>query len=208
MTDSALGQPPLLEWAVAALTLPGQAQSGDLHGVVTSPASVLAAVVDGLGHGPEAALAARLAVDTLRRFSGLPVASLLERCHRALKGTRGAVMSLASLDSETETMTWSGVGDVEGLLLRADAQARPNCEALVARGGVVGYQLPAPRVSTLPIARGDMLIFATDGIRGGFGQGLTPSTPPQAMADHILRHHGRGTDDALVLVVRYGGRTP
>lgn len=208
MTGSAVGQPPLLDWAVAALALPGQVESGDLHLVATSPHGALVAAVDGLGHGPEAAIAARVAVETLQRFAGLPVASMFERCHRALQSTRGAVMSLASLDNGIETMTWSGVGDVEGLLLRADPQARPRFEALVARGGVVGYQLPPLRVSTLPVAHGDVLILATDGIRSGFGQGLTPSAPPQAIADHILRHYGRGTDDALVLVVRLGGRTP
>jgi serine phosphatase RsbU (regulator of sigma subunit) len=32
------------------------------------------------------------------------------------------------------------------------------------RSGVVGYQLPTLRASTLPIAPGDLLIFATDGI--------------------------------------------
>ncbi len=82
----------LLEWGVATLTLAGQSESGDLHLVREVGGGVLVAVVDGLGHGEEAALAARLAVTTLDRFAGEPVGSLVQRCHEALLGTRGVVM--------------------------------------------------------------------------------------------------------------------
>ena len=73
------------------------------------------------------------------------------------------------------------------------------------RNGLVGYQLPALQASLVPIAPGDLLIFATDGIRVGFTQELVPTDPPQLMADHILNRFFKGTDDALVLVVRYLG---
>ena len=55
-----------------------------------------------------------------------------------------------------------------------------------------------------PSPRGT-LIFATDGIRGGFAEGLPTDATPQELADHILARHGKGTDDALVLVARYAG---
>jgi len=73
------------------------------------------------------------------------------------------------------------------------------------RGGVVGYNLPTPRVVTLPVTQGDTLIFATDGIRSGFATEVVLSDSPQNMADRILENYGRGTDDTLVLVVRYLG---
>src|SRR5207245_2030712 len=85
----------LLEWGVATLTLAGQLESGDLHLVREVGGGVLVAVVDGLGHGEEAAAAARLAVTTLDQFAPEPIASLVQRCHEALRGTRGAVMSVA-----------------------------------------------------------------------------------------------------------------
>src|SRR2546427_31410 len=80
----------LLEWGVATLTLAGQLESGDLHLVREVGGGVLVAVVDGLGHGEEAAAAARLAVTTLDQFAPEPIASLVQRCHEALRGTRGS----------------------------------------------------------------------------------------------------------------------
>src|SRR5437667_461770 len=77
---------------------------------------------------------------------------------------------------------------------------------LVTRGGIVGgTTLPPLRPDVVSIARGDLLIFATDGIRGGFTEGLPTDATPQQLADEILARYGKGTDDALVLVARYAG---
>src|SRR5207247_9958290 len=73
------------------------------------------------------------------------------------------------------------------------------------RGGIVGAELPRLHPVVLAIAPGDTLFFATDGIREGFAEGLSPEAAPQQLADQILARHGKGTDDALVLVARYLG---
>jgi hypothetical protein len=52
-----------LEWSHAARALPGQHEIGDACWVLETPALVRLAVVDGLGHGPEAAKAAAVALD-------------------------------------------------------------------------------------------------------------------------------------------------
>ena len=52
-------------------------------------------------------------------------------------------MSVAVLDARAETMTWVGVGNVEGVLLRAQAAVSPRRESLLLRGGVIGGRLPA-----------------------------------------------------------------
>lgn len=200
-SDSSLG----IDWGAATRALPGQAESGDRYLVQPLPNGVLVAAVDGLGHGSEAATVARIAVDLLARYSHESLRSLVNRCHQGLRNTRGVVMSLAAFNTADETITWLGVGNVEAMLLRANARARPRREAMLQRGGVVGDQLPAMRATTLPVTRGDTLIFATDGIESRFAESVTPSDPPQAMADGILAAHGKSTDDALVLVVRYRG---
>jgi negative regulator of sigma-B (phosphoserine phosphatase) len=199
---------PLIEWGVAARPLEGEAECGDLHVVQPFPKGVLVAAVDGLGHGPEAAAAARSAVVTLADYAHEPVISLIKRCHQRLIRTRGVVMSLASFNALDNTMTWLGVGNVEGLLLRADVAANPPRENVLLRGGVVGYQLPALHASILPVTRGDVLILATDGIRSGFVEDVTLSHPPQRIAEHILARRAGGADDALVLVARYLGHEP
>ncbi len=199
---------PLIEWGVATLTPSGHTESGDRQMVAMLPNGILMAVVDGLGHGAEAAEAAQLAVRTLEMCAQESVISLVKRCHERLRGTRGAVMSLVSINALEGTMTWVGVGNVEGKLLRANPHISPQVEFLLLRGGVVGSQLPPLYAAILPIEAGDTLIFFTDGIRSGFVQGISPGKPPQQIADHILTHHSKGTDDALVLVARYLGAAP
>jgi serine/threonine protein phosphatase PrpC len=195
----------LIEWGVATLTLSGQTESGDRYVVKPESNSVLVAVVDGLGHGAEAAAAAEAAVEQLEKYAHETIISLVNRCHTELQKTRGVVMNLASFDGQDNTMTWLSVGDVEGMLLRADAQANPQREAVLQRGGVVGYQLPSLSAVVIPVIPGDTLIFATDGVNSGFTDGLNLSNSPQQIADHILAKFNKGTDDALVLVARYVG---
>jgi len=195
----------LIEWGVATLTLPGERESGDLHLVKPVRAGVLVSVVDGLGHGAAAAAAARAAVAALNRHAQESVLPLLQRCHQALAGTRGAVVSVALFDRADGSMTWLGVGNVEGVLLYADAGGRRGRERLVTRGGIVGSELPPLRAEVLAVAPGDTLVLATDGIQSGFADELTVDAPPQQLADQILARSGKSTDDALVLVARYVG---
>jgi phosphoserine phosphatase RsbX len=184
----------------------GQAASGDRHLVKPFPDGVLVAVVDGLGHGPEAAAAAALAVRTLESYAEQPVISLVERCHKTLRGTRGAVMSLASYSARESTMAWVGVGNVEGVLLRRPGTLRAGRESLLLRGGLVGTQVPTLAAAVIPVKWGDILILASDGIRREFAGDVIVTDPPQKIADRILAEHGKTTDDALVLVSRYLGR--
>jgi hypothetical protein len=115
-------------------------------------------------------------------------------------------MTLVSFNVLDGIMAWLGVGNVEGVLLRAAGAASPPRKTLLLREGVVSYQLPPLRTSSLPIMSGDTLVLATDGIRSDFAQGLAWNGSPQQIANGILAQYSRGTDHALALVVRYLGR--
>jgi negative regulator of sigma-B (phosphoserine phosphatase) len=200
------GRTPLVEWGTAGAALGGAPESGDLHVVAAFPHGVLVAAIDGLGHGPEAALAARKAAEVLEARAGEPLQTLFERCHEALRKTRGAVMSVAAFDARSSSMCWGGIGNVEGILLRAGGAAATRRESIALRGGVVGYQMPSLRTSSIPVAPGDTLILATDGIRSAFVSGLEGVRgSAQQVADWIFATFTRGSDDALVIVARYVG---
>jgi len=194
----------LIEWAVASLPLAGQPRSGDLHVVESFSGGTVVGVVDGLGHGEEAGEAADIAVQTIEAHPESPVDDLVERCHERLKGTRGVAMTLASFRSVDHTMSWLGVGNVEGVLLRS-AEGASGHEGVVQRGGVVGFSLPPLRAGVVHVFAGDTLILATDGIRPGFTGSVVLGEPAQRTADRILARSGRESDDALVLVARVGG---
>ncbi|MBI3003826.1 MAG: SpoIIE family protein phosphatase [Ignavibacteriales bacterium] len=197
----------LLDWGVSSITLPGQTESGDRHVVQHFQNGVLVGAIDGLGHGNEAAAAAIIAAEILQNFADESVISLIRRVHEELIPTRGVVMTLASIDLVENTMTWIGVGNVEGILFRADPHANPAQEVVLLRGGVVGYQLPQLYASVVQISQGDTLVFSTDGIKSGFYELIrTNHEAPGKTASRICSQYGKGTDDALVLVARYVGQ--
>jgi phosphoserine phosphatase RsbX len=198
----------IIEWAVAGRPLgdPGEDnESGDVEVVAPFPEGVLVGVIDGLGHGPEAAHAARMAARVLEAHAGQPVQVLIQRCHENLRKTRGAVMSLVSFNSADSSITWIGIGNVEAVLLRRDPTADSRHEAISPRGGIVGFQLPPLRATALSILQSDILIMTTDGIRSGFTAGVNLHHSPQEIADSVLTLHNKGTDDSLVFVARYLG---
>jgi phosphoserine phosphatase RsbX len=198
----------IIEWGSASLPLGGEVVSGDKHVVKVFPHGALLAAMDGLGHGEEAAAAANRVARVLQAADDESLISLLKRCHERLRSTRGVVISLAAFNAVDETMTWVGVGNVEGVLLRADPAVNPGRESLLLRSGVVGSRLPLLHASIVPVMRGDTLIFATDGVRSEFTQSLALGDGPQQLADRILGQYAKGTDDALVLVARYVGEAP
>ena len=133
---------------------------------------------------------------------------LAERCHRALRDTRGAAISLAFISPVKSTMTWLGVGNVEGRVLSGDPSARRLKGSLALGSGVPGHQLPRVRTATLAVRPGDVLVLATDGVEAAFGDSLDISGSTQAITERILAAHWKPTDDGLVVALRYLGVRP
>jgi phosphoserine phosphatase RsbX len=190
-----------ISWGVAEAPMVAGTESGDSHVVRQEPEGVLVAVIDGVGHGREAADAARIAGHTLISSPHEDAVSLVWRCHEALKDTRGVVMTLLFCAPNGE-MTWVAVGNIEGVIFRCEANGRTSANQVVLRGGVIGHRLPPLRAECLTLLPHDTVILATDGIRPEFSDDFVPGDEPQAIADQILARYRKGTDDALVLVLR------
>jgi phosphoserine phosphatase RsbX len=197
-----------VEWSIATRCRRGEAMSGDLAVVNLQTDGALVGAIDGLGHGSEAARAARLAGEVLRKTPSRDLALLTQRCHRALQGTRGAAITLAFISPSEGTMTWLGVGNVEGRVLSGDPSAMRPKGSLVLGNGVPGHELPRVRAATLDVRPGDLLVLATDGIESAFADSLDLSGSTQAITKRILAAHWKPTDDALVVAVRYLGVRP
>jgi len=192
---------------VASKPLQGQIVSGDLHVVIPFNDGLLVAAIDGLGHGQDAAAASKVAAETMSTCASQSVISVVRQCHELLHGTRGVVMSLASFGVKNNIMTWLSVGNVEGYVIRAADPRIHDRPCILMRGGVVGHSLPPLREETLPIYPGDTLVMATDGIKSGFSGALTPAHSRQIIAENVIAHFARETDDALVIVVRWLGNS-
>ena len=191
-----------VEWAIAGRALPGEERSGDAAVAVPHDRGVLLAVVDGLGHGAEAADAAERARDEVAARAGESLERLMGHCHDVLRGMRGAAVALVDVRRHDPTLEWLAVGNVEALVVRDRDEARRHVDAVLQQAGVVGMQLPALRPREAPFGAGDVLVLATDGITRNFITELRPAWAARPLADWILRHHGRDNDDALALVAR------
>jgi phosphoserine phosphatase RsbX len=201
----------LLDIGVAHRMLAGERKSGDAWVSAAFDGGILIGVIDGLGHGEEAAHPAELACATLRADPGADVVTLINSCHAALRDTRGAVMTLVQLHPPSPTMTWVAVGNVDGRLIRRRLRddGSHHSEVVLLKGGVVGYRLPALSPRTHPVEPGDTLMLATDGVRPmALEEHFREPLSAQAHADSLLAAYGLETDDSLVLVARYRGPAP
>ena len=197
-----------VEWGVATRCRLGEATSGDLGVVTVLPEGVLVAGIDGLGHGDEAARAAHKAAEVVRESPIEDLALLVQRCHAALKGTRGAAISLAFISPSEGGVTWLGVGNVEGRVLSGDPSATQPKGSLPLGNGVPGHELPHVRATSLDLRTGDVIVLATDGVASAFADSLDVSGSTQAISERIISDHWKPLDDALVVAVRYLGVRP
>jgi phosphoserine phosphatase RsbX len=193
----------LIDWAVASRPLHEGARTGDAAVCETDGRRALIAAIDGLGHGNEAATAAEAAAAVLRQYADEELTALVLRCHDALAETRGAAMSLARFDGGERTVTWLGVGNVEGRLVRRDRAGLAKSTSLLLPGGAVGHQLPPLVPTTLDVQLGDAVILATDGIENDFAETADLAGPATEISNRILSAKAKETDDALVVVARY-----
>lgn len=192
---------------MAGQPLSGQGVCGD-HWVALDAGGerALLAVIDGVGHGPPAAIASRCAAEVLTEHRAEPLDVLLPLCHRALAHTRGAAVTVALIDRDR--LSWMGVGNVAASVVGVTpGGVAPRAEVLL-RGGILGYRMPPrlhPRTASMRI--GDVLLMATDGLAADFAENVPLREPVEVIAADLLARCAKRTDDALVLAARRRGPT-
>ncbi len=193
-----MAHPPLL---IAAVTRPcaGETVSGDSWAIDYSDELCRVAVIDGLGHGPDAAHAAALARESLAAEPALSPSQALARCHQALHYSRGAAISIVTIDQGRNCLAFVGVGNVDVVVWRGRSQR------LIAQRGIVGAAIPTLRPIEIELAPGWLLILHTDGVSARFELTSALIDDPggvQAIAEALVERWGRTTDDATAVVVR------
>jgi CheY-like chemotaxis protein len=107
--------PAPLAVGVVCVPYPGETVCGDAWMVAQQEERCLVLVVDGLGHGPAAADAARAVVQACRQHSTRTPEELLAAAHTAAQGTRGAAVGLAEINTATQRLHFAGVGNIAGV---------------------------------------------------------------------------------------------
>lgn len=170
----------------------GETRSGDIAIVRAEESCCLLAIIDALGHGPQAADVAEMA-RTFLDFVPLDqgVAEVMKGLHAALRSSRGAAGTVCLVSGEH--VEASGVGNVS---LRAYGSPL----SVMLTPGILGSRMRTLRVFRAEVCRGTRLILHSDGIRARFGkEDVERGTPEQACAA-IMQGYARLEDDATVLI--------
>jgi hypothetical protein len=177
----------------------GETLCGDAFAIVPCGPTTLLALADGLGHGPEAARAARSFCSHAEGAAGAPLAEIFASADRAVAGTRGVAAALLRLEPPCH-FEFAGVGNVVARVL-GRAQGQPLSVA-----GTVGRRTARrARCERFPVQPGDLLVVHTDGIAGHWDLDARHAPAPARLAREILDAHGRSHDDATCLVVSWDG---
>lgn len=196
------GPAPLSDWDMGVVCLPiaGEDVCGDALDFGLSARGLTIAMADGLGHGPEAALASEAAVEVVAARPDLVPGAAMQLAHSALHGTRGAAMAIAGIDLHAEQIVFAGVGNIAGCVFQDDARRH-----LMSHNGIVGSNLRKVQEFIHPWQAGAMLVMHTDGIGTRWDIDAYPGLAfrhPALVAAVLYRDFARQRDDATVMVMR------
>jgi anti-sigma regulatory factor (Ser/Thr protein kinase) len=199
--DNGASAPSRSVFGAVSIAKSGEDVCGDSWAIDQNGATFTLLVVDGLGHGPDAAEAAVEAVRLFRRFHGHQVPTLLDYVHGGLRSTRGAAVSIARFDPAAKEVVFAGIGNVAGVLASGGGLRR-----MVSMPGTAGYNVRKIQSFQYPF-EGGLLILCSDGLTTSWTLSRYPNLDaahPTLIAAVLYRDFARGRDDATVLVGKWG----
>jgi hypothetical protein len=185
--------------AYASRPKPGETANGDRAFVRSTAHRFVAGVVDGLGHGPMAEEAAERAVAAVTTAGDVSVAALFDAAHAALRGTRGAALTLVLV--EGARVTAAGVGNV------ALRTVRGAPLPFIGTPGIVGGNMRSVRVAEAHAAP-TRFVLHSDGVSSRFASEPFADGSPADASERLLAELAGTLDDATVLVVDVMGPLP
>lgn len=162
-------------------------------------AGTFLAIVDVLGHGPDADVLAAEIEQFLDARPGEQIAELMCVLHDHLNGTRGAAVGLCWVDARTGEARHVGTGNTSFRRLGSEETR------LVSRDGVLGERMRTPFEQKLTLSPGDLVLLSTDGVRS-----FSPdeyhtirTDPVERIARTVVRKFAKEHDDAACVALRY-----
>ncbi|CAN7162161.1 ATP-binding protein [Paraburkholderia sp. SIMBA_054] len=200
---------------------PGESVCGDAWGIEADQDGLTVTLADGLGHGPDAHVAAAGAVDVARRRAGRSPAALMELAHGALRPTRGAAVAIARLDLARSQLVFTGTGNIAASIFNTGkpalvgggagrsastaADSARNSWQFTSRNGIVGHTMRDSQEFEVTWTRDALLILHSDGIGTRWDLAAYPGLhlqPAVMIAAVLYRDFSRRRDDATVVVVK------
>jgi anti-sigma regulatory factor (Ser/Thr protein kinase) len=186
----------LLDTAWISVPHPAEQMCGDGVSVCRSDHRTSFLVVDGLGHGADAADASRQARSAFEQSPFEDARKIVARINTELSGSRGAALAITQIEQRSNTLNYVGVGNITSRVY-----AYYSSTGCVSTQGIVGEKIGTPVEYTYDWAPGSILLMHSDGIKSSatLEAGKTGKSALMLAAE-IYRDYYRGNDDATVVV--------
>lgn len=182
---------------------PGERACGDAWATHADGPVRIVFMVDGLGHGTEAAVAANEAVAQFQRSRHEPPAQIVHAVHQALRHTRGGAVAVARIDPGGATISFAGLGNIAAAVVGGGTVRR-----MVSHNGTAGHNARKIQAFDYPCGPGALLVMHSDGLSSGWSLDAYPGLQrmhPLLVAGVLYRDFARGRDDATVVAARTEG---
>jgi len=190
-----------VQFSAINVPAPNETECGDAWHLWMADGRLSAMVVDGLGHGPLAAIAAARALQVIDESAFDSPETYLSAAHLALRSSRGAALAMAQVHLAQGTLSYAGIGNIAGRIIGPTGLS----QSLLSHNGIVGVESRKPQQFEHVWQNGDLLVMHSDGLSERWKledyAGLAHADTA-VIAAVIYRDAKRGRDDATILVTR------
>jgi anti-sigma regulatory factor (Ser/Thr protein kinase) len=180
----------------------GEEVSGDSWTMKEQGGESVFLMADGLGHGINAAQASQEAVSAFKTCPDSKPVLLLQRVHRALRGTRGAAVAIARVDRNLGKIHYAGIGNISGVILNSG-----KTQHMISHNGTAGHEAVHFQEFVYLFPETATLIMHSDGLTTSWNLDNYPGLQlrhPAVIAGVLYRDSTRLRDDVCVVVARNG----
>lgn len=177
----------------------GEIHSGDECLIYQVGYSIVAVMIDVLGHGEEAYGEAQFMKSELEAHMHIDPAFLMEALNEACTGRRGAAVGVISFDLRSGDGRYIGIGNTSFKLI-GEEYLHP-----VSKDGIVGNWKRGYEATKLRISPGDTILMYSDGLKSNFDTDLLEKNTlfsADQFARYFVDSFGKSTDDASCMVLR------
>jgi anti-sigma regulatory factor (Ser/Thr protein kinase) len=189
-------------WAAVNRPAPFETACGDAWRVAEREDLLSLMIVDGLGHGLEAAKAAAQAVSVFDRDPFVPLTDFFGSSHACMHGTRGGALAAAHFDASQQKIKYAGVGNIAGHL---HGDSGEKSRGLFSHNGIVGVQIRKVQEFAYEYPTSGLVVMHSDGLQGRWALDHYPGLMqrhPGVIAGVLYRDYTRGRDDVTVAAIR------
>ena len=177
-----------------------EAVCGDTWHLAVNSRRISALVVDGLGHGEDAAVSAQVGAAAFAEHPFDAPDSLISDMHRSMQGTRGGAVAIAQFDLGDASLKFCGIGNIGARLISA-----AGSRGMASHPGIVGVQFRKTHTFDYADAGDHLLVMFSDGLQSRWDLQDYPGLlfqHPAIVAAVLHRDFCRGRDDVTILALK------